>query len=92
MNTFYKHKDDHKWTWYRWNYERQEYTYKSIIDMIITNNKTIFNDVKSIPSLSCEFDHRMVIGKINFIQPKSVKGPIRKRFTIKKLTNPEVAL
>ena len=60
--------------------------------MIITNNKTIFNDVKSIPSLSCDSDHRMVIGKIVFIQPKSVKGPIRKRFTIEKLTNPEVAL
>ncbi|XP_076066021.1 uncharacterized protein LOC143039637 [Oratosquilla oratoria] len=34
----------------------------------------------------------MVIGKINFIQPKSVKGPIRKRFTTEKLINPEVAL
>jgi len=37
MNTFYQHRDSHKWTWYRWNENRQEYTEKSMIDLITTN-------------------------------------------------------
>ncbi|XP_076066023.1 uncharacterized protein LOC143039639 [Oratosquilla oratoria] len=73
-----------------------------LLDFCVLNNLAIMNtyfkhkdehnDVKSIPSLSCDSDHRMVKGKINFIQPKSGKGPVRKRFTTEKLINPEVAL
>ena len=57
----------------------------------MANNKTIFNDVKTIPSLSCDSDHRMVMRKINFIQPKIIKGPMRKRFLTEKLTHPDTA-
>ena len=49
MNTYYKHQDSHKWTWYRWNENQGDYTDKSMIDLMITNNKTLFKDVKAIP-------------------------------------------
>lgn len=64
---FFKHKDERKW--YYWNDERQEYTYKSMTDKIITNNKTLLNDVKATPSLLCDSDHSLLIGRINSPQP-----------------------
>ena len=33
MNTFYKHRESHKWTNYSWNSEAQQYVSKSIIDL-----------------------------------------------------------
>ena len=85
MNTFYKHKEEHKWTWYRWSQEGQQYTDKSMIDLIITNNKTLFNDVRAIPSESFDSDHRMVVGKIKITCPTQQKGPTRKRICIENL-------
>ena len=41
MNTFYQHRESQKWTWYRWNNQRQEYTDKSMIDLFLTNQKTL---------------------------------------------------
>jgi len=52
MNTFYKHTEEHKWTWFRWNGNIGEYTDKSMIDLIIVNNRKIIRDVKSIPQTS----------------------------------------
>ena len=52
MNTFYKHKGSHKWTWYQWNGRIGEYTNKSMIDLMLSNNKKIFLDVKTISSAS----------------------------------------
>ena len=33
MNTYYEHRESHKWTWYRYNHQMQEYTQKSMIDL-----------------------------------------------------------
>jgi len=33
MNTFYDHKEQHKWTWYRWSNETQDCKDKSPIDL-----------------------------------------------------------
>ena len=50
MNTFYKHEENKKWAWYRWNSTVGAYTDKSMIDLaLLTNNKNLLRDVKSIP-------------------------------------------
>ena len=89
MNTFYKDRESHKWTWYRWNNDRQEYTDKSMIDLVLTNNKRIFIDVKSIPSVSCDSDHRMVVGKLKMIKPKVFKSKTTRRFVTENLKDRE---
>ena len=88
MNTFYQHRDSHKWTWYRWNEDRQEYTEKSMIDLITTNKKQIICNVKAIPSVSFDADHRLVVAKVRLAAPS--RKPYG-RFNIEKLnTNTEV--
>lgn len=64
MNVYYKHKDSHKWSWYRWNSEAGDYVQKSIIVFFITNNKTLFIDVKSLLSVSFDSDHKLVLSKL----------------------------
>src|SRR5678815_2968938 len=89
MNTFYNHRDSHKWTWYRWNGEGRGYEEKSMIDLMITNNKRLFKDVKSIPSISGDSDHRLVVGKMRIDGVKPYKCKARKRFMVEKLREPE---
>ena len=61
-NTFFKHKDIHKWT--RVAESRNE---KSIIDYIIVSNKLFYNtdDVKVKRGAELFSDHYMVLGKFN---------------------------
>ena len=33
MNTYFKHRQSHKYTWYGWNREACEYTRKTMIDL-----------------------------------------------------------
>ena len=89
MNTFYQHRESHKWTWYRYNHQHQNYTQKSMIDLFLTNNKTIFCDVKSIPSLSLDADHRLVLAKIRIKKPKENKDKGAKRYHLGKLKEQE---
>ena len=46
-----------------------------MIHMMLTNDKRIFEDVKSVPTISLDSDHRMVLGKLRW---KSWKTPRRK--------------
>ncbi|XP_076038003.1 uncharacterized protein LOC143023369 [Oratosquilla oratoria] len=89
MNTFYKHRPSHQWTWYRWNDNLQSYNDKFQIDLVITNNKKIFRDVKAIPSVSLDSDHRLVVAKINARKWRVVPGKIRRRFKVEDLKNPK---
>jgi len=52
MNTFFKHHVSHKWTWYRWNSTMQDYTDKSMIDLVLAGQKRLIADVKAVPSVS----------------------------------------
>ena len=63
----------------------QQYTDKSMIDLIITNNKTLFNDVRAIPSESFDSDHRMVVGRISMRLQIECRGPTRNRICIENL-------
>ena len=71
MNTFYKRRVSHKWTYYGWNKTLQEYyTSKSMIDFFLTVNKNSFRDVGAIPSLSVDSAHRMVVATLGWKNEK----------------------
>lgn len=91
MNTFYAHRDSHKWTWYRWNSNVEDYVDKSMIDMMITNNKHIFNDVKTVPSVSLDSDHRLLLAKLKIEKPKSPTSIIKQRYEVEKLKDEDVS-
>ena len=85
MNTFDQHRESQKWTWYRWNNQRQEYTDKSMIDLFLTIQKSIINDVKAVPSESLDADHRLVITKLKIKIAVKKAGSKQKRFNLVKL-------
>ena len=60
-----------------------------MIDLMITNNKTLFKDVKAIPSVSCDSDHRMVMGKLKLQKPTMKAKRPTKRFKLENLKNQE---
>ena len=66
MNTFFKHRDSHKWTWYRYDSGRQRYMGHSMIDLVAANSKKMFRDLVSVDS-----DHQLIVAKID-------EGPPRK--------------
>ena len=85
MNTFYKHRESHKWTWYRWNSPVGEYTDKSMIDLVMTNNRRTISDRKSVPSVSLDSDHRLVMARLNLKKPPRTKLIQRERIMVEKL-------
>ena len=85
MNTFYNHQESHKWTWYRYNYGEQAYTDKSMIDLALTNNKNLFKDVKSFPSVSFDSDHRLLMIKLKDIKHNNRKCISKKRIMVENL-------
>ena len=89
MNTFYEHKESHKWTWYRWNSVFNSYVDMSMIDLAVTNNRNLFKDVKSIPSVSCDSDHRLVLVKLKLRKPKKRRHHTVTRFLLENLKQEE---
>ena len=85
MNTFYRHKETHKWSWYRWDEAQENYRDKSPIDFVLTNNKRIFKDVKAIPSVSLDSDHRLIVAKMCVERRRLVTRIKRKRYKIENL-------
>ena len=69
MNTFYKQRENQKWPWYRWNSISVVYIDKSMIDLELTSNKNLFRDAKSVPSISLDSDHRLLLIKLNLSKP-----------------------
>ena len=89
MNTYYKHQESHKWTWYRWNSIEGTYTDKSMIDLVLTNNKKFFKDVKSVPSVSCDSDHRLILVKLKLKKPKTRRTQAKSRYLLENLNSDE---
>ena len=85
MNTFYKHRESHKYTWYRYDNRLQQYIQKSMIDMFITNNNKLFIDVKTIPSVSLDADHRLILAKVTIKKPKKNRNQGMKKYKLHKL-------
>ena len=82
MNTFFLHRESHKWTWYRYDQQQRCYTQSSMIDLFITNNRALFCDVKAIPSVSVDADHRIVLAKLRIRKPKEQMGKAAKRYKL----------
>lgn len=85
MNTFFEHRDTQKWTWYRWSRHEGRYTEKSMIDLVLANDKRIFKDVKSIPSVSLDADHRLVMGKMRWMKKPKTPKVNRERYVLENL-------
>ena len=88
MNTFYKHRESHKWTYYGWNSEAQQYVSKSMIDLFLTSDKKMFRNVRAVPSLSMDSTHRMVVATLTWKTEKLPKKKGKRRFNIEKFKDP----
>ena len=64
MNGFFKQRDSHKFTRYRWKRNTGQFDQKSITDYVLSSDKGIFNNVKVLPGDSMDSDHRLVIAII----------------------------
>ena len=53
-----------------------------MIDLFITNNRALFCDVKAIPSVSLDADHRLVLAKLRLRKPKEQMGKAAKRYKL----------
>jgi len=89
MNTFFKHKEIHKFTW-----EAREH--KSIIDYFITNMKTsmVIQDIRIYRSNEKDSDHHLLCAKVNFpprwLNKSSKKVPLKQETFFKvRLLNDE---
>ena len=90
MNTCFKHRESHKWTWYRWDSNEGKYNSMSMIDFVLASNRQSVKDVKAIPSVSMDGDHRMVMCKMMIQKPKKLKPVKKKRFELENLNQDEV--
>ena len=60
-----------------------------MIDLFLTSDKTIFKNVRAVPSLSMDSTHRMVIGSLTWKREKLPRKRGKQRFNIEKLKEPE---
>ncbi|XP_071493217.1 uncharacterized protein [Diadema antillarum] len=79
MNTYFKHQESHQYTWYRYNSRIGQYDLKTQIDFILSTRKSVIKDVKTIPAVSLDSDHRLVKGKMKIHLPEKEKSKVRKR-------------
>ena len=89
MSTYYQHRESHKWTWYRYNYQLQSYTQRSMIDLFLTNNKALFLVAKVVLSVSMDADHRLIMAIARIRKPEYTERVGSKRNKLAKLNDPE---
>ena len=86
MNTYFQHRDSHKYTWYRYNSNLGSYDLKTQIDFFLTSKKSIVKDVKAIPSISLDSDHRLLKAKLKIHKPQLLKQPKRQRLLVENVS------
>ena len=64
-----------------------DYTEKSMIDLVLVNQKKMITDVKAVPSVSADADHRLLIIKCTLRAPQPVVKPKRERLKVELLKN-----
>ena len=89
MNTYFKHKESHQYTWYRYNSQLSCYDLKTQIDFVLSTRKSIIKDVKAIPSESLDSDHRLVKGKMKIHLPVKEKTSVRRRVKVENIKEAE---
>lgn len=85
MNGFYKHRESHKITRYRWNQNTESFDQKSIIDYFIVSDYRTVEDVKVLPGVSFDSDHRLVVAKLRVQETKWQVGEKRKVINVEAL-------
>ena len=60
-------------------------------DIFLTNNKSLFSDVKSIPSVSFDADRRLVIATLKVNNPTYEERVKTRKYKHEKLNRPEIA-
>ena len=59
------------------------------MDLFLTNNNTLFLDVKAVTSVSVDADHRLVMEIVRSKKPKYTGRVGSKRYKLAKLNDPE---
>ena len=90
MNGFYEHKQQHKYTRYRWNQRTNAFDQRSIIDYFITTDRRIFKNIKVLPGVSLDSDHRLLVADMEIKNMKSQKAEKRIQVKTKNLQNIEM--
>jgi calcineurin-like phosphoesterase family protein len=90
MNTYYEHRDSHKYTWYGWNSNKQEYDKMTQIDLFLTTDYRSVTNVKAIPSVSLDSDHRLVVMKTIYRSQKNRPAEKRRRVNTRALKDQEI--
>ena len=60
-----------------------------LFDLAVTKSKNLFNDAKSVPSLSFDSDHRLLLMKLKMSKPKPMKSQERERFMLENMKEEE---
>lgn len=87
-NTWFKKRDSHKITRYSWNG-----IYKTLIDysIISDNIKSWLYDVKVIPSVSLDSDHRLLVTSLKIKKLKTIILAQERKIRSYKLKDPKLA-
>src|SRR6201990_961957 len=85
MNGFFQQRDSHRFTRYRWNNNTKEFDQKSIIDYIISTDSKMVKNVKVIPGISMDSDHRLVVTDIRIRMERIQNKEKRSAFKVELL-------
>ena len=85
MNIYYQHKESHKWPLYGWNSIKGTFDKQSQIDLFLSSTKSRIRNVKAIPSVSLDSDHRLVLMTTKYRVQKSRPSVKQKRVDLQKL-------
>ena len=84
MNTYFQHRESHKYTWYGWSGMKQQYDRQTQIDLCfllqIIAVSGLCND-KAIPSVSLDSGHRLVVMQTRYTIKKLKPAEKRKALT-----------
>lgn len=72
MNTFLKHRESHKRTYYGGSCEIQKYKSKSMIHFFLTPGTKIFRTVRAVPSLSIYSTQRIATNDVLRIEKEKL--------------------
>ena len=89
MNTYFQHRESHKYTWYGWNGTKQQYDRQTQIDLFLVTNHCNVCNVKAIPSVSLDSDHRLVVMQTSHTIKKLKPAEKKKRVNLHNLANGE---
>ena len=87
MNTFFPTQNKPYYTWYGWNNEKQKYDRHYQIDLFLTTNHRFVSNTKTIPSVSLDSDHRLVVINTKYKYTAIRSAEKKKRVRVQELRN-----